>query len=404
MNRLLLFTALTAICGLHEAAAQWAVSGNNIHNTNSGNVGIGGDNSPSTLLYVAKNITEPTITVRNLGGFGGATYSMTDDASGASWKFKATLNGGFKIRDHANLIDVITIEPNSFANAIFIKSTDNIGVGTSLPAPSAVMDLTSTNKGFLVPRMVLSEITAIVNPADGLMVFCVENGILYIFNAYNQSWREVLYGAGTLTPVFTCGASLGVNHVAGAVAPVTKSVTYGTVTNIPGETSKCWITSNLGADHQATAVDDATEASAGWYWQFNKMQGYKHDGTTRTPNSAWISSISENTNWQTANDPCTIELGIGWRLPTSTEYYNNDNTGGWTNSNDTWNSALKMHPAGYLNYFDGSLSNRGTFGRYWSSSQLGSIYGYAQHFNSNDCNTGSGFKADGSSVRCCKDL
>jgi hypothetical protein len=30
---------------------------------------------------------------------------------------------------------------------------------------------------------------------------------------------------------------------------------------------------NLGADHQATSVDDATEAFAGGYWQFNRIQG-----------------------------------------------------------------------------------------------------------------------------------
>ena len=62
------------------------------------------------------------------------------------------------------------------------------------------------------------------------------------------------------TACWSCGNTLPVNHVAGSVAPVDKTVTYGTVTNIPGETSKCWITSNLGADHQATAVNDATEA------------------------------------------------------------------------------------------------------------------------------------------------
>ncbi len=88
----------------------------------------------------------------------------------------------------------------------------------------------------------------------------------------------------TTSACFSCGAStITINHAAGAVAPVTKTVTYGTVTNIPGETSKCWITSNLGADHQASAVSDATEASAGWYWQFNRKQGYKHDGTTKRP-------------------------------------------------------------------------------------------------------------------------
>ena len=32
-----------------------------------------------------------------------------------------------------------------------------------------------------------------------------------------------------------------------------KTVAYGTVTNIPGEPSKCWITSNLGSDHRGNS-------------------------------------------------------------------------------------------------------------------------------------------------------
>jgi hypothetical protein len=49
---------------------------------------------------------------------------------------------------------------------------------------------------------------------------------------------------------------------------VNKTTTCGTVNNIPGEPAKCWITSNLGSDHQATAVNDNTEPLAGWYCQF----------------------------------------------------------------------------------------------------------------------------------------
>jgi hypothetical protein len=70
-------------CGLNETNAQWNASGNNIYNTNTGNVGIG-NSSPTTLLHVQKNMTEPTITVQNLGGSGGATYTMIDNASGAN--------------------------------------------------------------------------------------------------------------------------------------------------------------------------------------------------------------------------------------------------------------------------------------------------------------------------------
>jgi hypothetical protein len=111
---------------------------------------------------------------------------------------------------------------------------------------------------------------------------------------------------GPIAP-FTCGtSSLTINHtMSKGVAPVNKTTTYGTVTNIPGGPDKCWITDNLGSDHQATAVYDATEASAGWYWQFNRKQGYKNDGTL-TP--SWTTtSISENSDWLPANDPCTVD-------------------------------------------------------------------------------------------------
>jgi hypothetical protein len=179
-----------------------------------------------------------------------------------------------------------------------------------------------------------------------------QNTLYYVW-AYATNSVGTAYGNEviftTLSGGSTCGSPIIVNHMAGVVAPVTKTVTYGTVTNIPGETSKCWITSNLGASQQATAIDDATEASAGWYWQFIRKQGYKHDGTTRTPNSTWITPINEKLDWQVANDPCAIEFGSGWRIPTQTEWTNVDASGSWTNKNGPWNSALKLHAAGFLN-------------------------------------------------------
>jgi hypothetical protein len=200
-----------------------------------------------------------------------------------------------------------------------------------------------------------------------------------------------------------CGLNITINHVAGTVAPVTKTVTYGTVTNIPGEPTKCWITSNLGADHQATAVNDATEESAGWYWQFNRMQGYKHTGSARTPNTTWISSIGENSNWLITNDPCALLLGSGWRLPTYTEWNNTDASGGWTTWDDPWNSVLKMHAAGYLNFSSGSLFNRGSTGKNWSSTQFGYSVGWHLSFVSGSCLMGFYEKADGYSIRCLRD-
>ncbi|MEI7725234.1 MAG: hypothetical protein WCK09_09025 [Bacteroidota bacterium] len=223
--------------------------------------------------------------------------------------------------------------------------------------------------------------------------------------AYNDCGHSVSATLSQSTlACWACGIStMTINHVAGMVAPVTKTTTYGTVTNIPGEPTKCWITSNLGADHEATALTDDTEASAGWYWQFNRKQGYKHDGTTRTPNTTWTTSISETSDWATANDPCNIELGTTWHIPTYTEWVNVDNSGGWINWNGPWGSGLKLHAAGYMSYSDGTLGNRGSNGVYWSSMQNDATYGWYLDFNISGSYMGNANKAGGCSARCVRD-
>ena len=225
----------------------------------------------------------------------------------------------------------------------------------------------------------------------------------YIF-AYNSCGGSIGTTLMQTTNVCDCGSSITISHVAGVVSPVSKTVTYGIVTNVPGENSKCWITSNLGADHQATAVNDGTEPSAGWYWQFNLKQGYKHTGTARTPATTWIISISENSDWVAAKDPCTIELGNGWRIPTSTEWLNVNASGNWINWNDNWNSPLKMHAAGNLDPGNGSLHSRGSYGDYWGGTQSDPQTGWYQSFNSVFSNTsGNCTKAYGFSIRCLRD-
>jgi hypothetical protein len=175
------------------------------------------------------------------------------------------------------------------------------------------------------------------------------------------------------------------------------------VGNIPGAPNKCWITRNLGASQQATAVNDATEASAGWYWQFNRKQGYKHDGTTRTPNSTWDSNINEISNWLLVNDPCSLELGNNWRLPVSSELTNIDAAGNWTDWNGPWNSALKIHAAGRLDYSNGSLELRGTSGFYYGSTHATDNAGWRLYFYSPSCVVDNNNKSYGYTLRCVKD-
>ncbi len=277
-----------------------------------------------------------------------------------------------------------------------------VGINTdnSVPDPSAMLDVKSSIKGFLPPRVTLTQMSLISNPADGLMVYCTTDSKVYIFIASLGQWKEICVGPGAVSPLVICGTSITINHIAGAVAPVSKTATYGTVINIPGEPAKCWITSNLGADHQASAVNDATEPSAGWYWQFNRKQGRKFDGST-TP--TWtIPSISENSDWTASNDPCQSELGGIWRIPSYTEWLNVSNAGGWTNYSGPWNSALKLHYGGWVNT-SGTLNNRGSAGVFWTASQSDDSNANDFVFTSSSFAHQTGIKAEGFPVRCLRD-
>jgi len=239
-----------------------------------------------------------------------------------------------------------------------------LGIDTdgSAPDPSARLDVNFNNKGFLPPRLTTVQRNAIISPAEGLVIYNTDEKALNVYNGV--AWSSMI-----LVPGFACVLSIIINHlVSGGVAPVNKTVTYGTITNIPGEPSKYWITFNLGAHHQATAVNDATEASAGWYWQFNRKQGYKYDGTSRTPNTTWITLINENLDW-----------------------------------NDPWNSGLKLHAAGWLSGSDGSLLLRGSFGYYWNCTQDSTDDGWFLGFNSYSSYMLSYYKAYGFSLRCLRD-
>ena len=238
--------------------------------------------------------------------------------------------------------------------------------------------------------------TAVTKTETGLT--CNSDYTRYIW-AYNTCGNSSAVSL-TQSTTLCCLTAITVNHIAGVVAPVTKSVTYGIVTNIPGEPEICWISRNLGASQQATAVNDGTEASAGWYWQFNRKQGYQYT-TSRTPSTAWDATNDNlSATWEAAKDPCAIELGSGWRIPTYTEWQNVDAFGGWNDWNGPWNSALKLHAAGYLDKSNGALTGRGSNGKYWGSAQLDAAYGWLLNFNVAGCYMYQYDKASGYSVRC----
>ncbi|MEI6679534.1 MAG: FISUMP domain-containing protein [Mariniphaga sp.] len=80
--------------------------------------------------------------------------------------------------------------------------SQNIGIGINAdgaaPAGSAILDVSSTTKGFLPPRMTYAQKAAIAGPIAGLMVYCTNCGTageLQVFNG--TTWTNVIGNAAT---------------------------------------------------------------------------------------------------------------------------------------------------------------------------------------------------------------
>ena len=213
---------------------------------------------------------------------------------------------------------------------------------------------------------------------------------------------EGLERTGKKTRTFVCGDDITINHVTkDGVAPVAKTVTYKTVLTTISGASKCWITSNLGATNEASSATDATEDASGWYWQFNHKNGTKHTATVRTPNH-WTKTVTTPVqDWQPANDPCTIELGPGWRIPNLTEWNAVRNTNGYAGN---FTSVLKIHAAGYLAYQRGTLTDRGSGHHHWSSDYSDATFARAYVvFPPSTYTVSNNNQLAGFSVRCIRD-
>jgi uncharacterized protein (TIGR02145 family) len=78
-----------------------------------------------------------------------------------------------------------------------------VGINSTGDAPNskAILDLSSTTKGFLPPRMTFSERTAITSPPAGLMVWCSNCGVYGELQVYNGTiWTNLTGGAVSGSP------------------------------------------------------------------------------------------------------------------------------------------------------------------------------------------------------------
>ncbi|MCE3229525.1 MAG: hypothetical protein K0S32_4076 [Bacteroidetes bacterium] len=100
-----------------------------------------------------------------------------------------------------------------FGVSCFWGMSQNVGINATgaAPAASAMLDVTSTTSGMLIPRMTTAQRTAIAAPANGLMVFDTNLNCVYMYLTSTATWRSMCDSYGPYyvetTTLFNPGAS-----------------------------------------------------------------------------------------------------------------------------------------------------------------------------------------------------
>src|ERR1044071_2423517 len=81
--------------------------------------------------------------------------------------------------------------------------TNNVGIGTTTPNASSILEMQSTTQGVLVPRMLAAQRIAIVAPANGLLVYDLDSMCFFYYKA--GIWTNLCGGGSKSGPTGPTG-------------------------------------------------------------------------------------------------------------------------------------------------------------------------------------------------------
>ncbi len=262
-----------------------------------------------------------------------------------------------------------------------------IGIGTSTPAASAQLDVSSTTRGLLPPRMSLEERDKIATPVAGLFIWCANCGPFGEMQVYNgTSWTKINGGIASA------------------------------YNNIP-ICSQVWMTKNLDVANYRNG-DPIPKVTNQIEWNTLTTGAYCYlDNDSAT----YAATYGKLYNWYAVNDPRGL-APIGWHVPSDAEWttlstclggvalaggaMKEAGTSHWLPPNNAaTNSSGFTGLPGAFRGEDGVFYGIGDGADFWSSTEVGPAFGQIRWLWYSHGTLGNDYylKQWGFSVRCLKD-
>ncbi|WP_294222785.1 hypothetical protein [uncultured Chryseobacterium sp.] len=200
-----------------------------------------------------------------------------------------------------------TRDASGLSSKMVVKSNGKVGIGTTTPNASAILDVSSTTAGFLMSRMSTSQMNAITSPATGLQVYNTDENCLFTYNGSN--WRS------QCTRTFQ-QSSAGVSQIArGTSTDLSQTITLAGTQNITVQVSfnpQAWTnTSNGYAFGTYSILIDGVSSTGGMRYATqnagSNLYRYSSTGTWTTTLAPGSHTIIFRVTSDTAANGATVD-------------------------------------------------------------------------------------------------
>jgi len=237
-----------------SAYKKWSASLANIQMKYVGSIWSGGSASVAEQFGMGHNINwvDPNW-----------KYNITGNASNY---FQVSGTHNFKTAASGTAAANIT-----FIDAMTIGAIGNVAIGASTVAASASLDIVSTSRGLLIPRMTTTERNAIASPATGLQVYDTDTKATEWYNGYSWGNSGLQQQQSRVSTQFDKTSDVTLANITGLTATLVAGKIYRFEANLYTNAAP-----NAGAKYSIAGTATATSVV------FAGITGHSTGGTAGT--------------------------------------------------------------------------------------------------------------------------